>query len=461
MAKVPILNKTGFIWRETFRNVADVIENGGSINGAPTISEGFFGDGSADYVDYGKQVYDPSGKTELTLFAEVISTAGALDDGIMGWWDGSNGVFIQSQTTGGAEGLLVLCGDSTDYAWVDVDTSTSEIQVALVYDGNGAANADRLKLYVDGVEQTLTFHGSASIPASIPTLTDTTLQVGNIPNLTRYWDGDIYEARLCTHALAAKELSDIYNSGKDTELTFAEIDDAQAVVSLSLRSHYNDGANDVTENIGLETNPTVGDGSTASTQPTIITPHGAEFDPSVSDRYYRWATSPMHTIGATAVSFSCMVYVKLADLNGTAMSLWDSSAENPASFDGFLVWLDDRGGARPNNGVLASFATATGTSIIVDSSDNILFDGWNHIIAVYHTSGNGDIYINGRRDNATKTGSGTGNFTPRNGEALIGTTSVSGFAVDGRIKFPRVYNSSVTTTQAKFIHQMDKLRLNV
>jgi len=58
------------------------------------------------------------------------------------------------------------------------------------YDGSGAANADRLKLWVNGTARTLSFTGT--IPASIPDLTGIDLLVGDYRSGGLSWGGQIY-----------------------------------------------------------------------------------------------------------------------------------------------------------------------------------------------------------------------------------------------------------------------------
>ncbi len=54
---------------------------------------------------------------------------------------------------------------------------------------------------------------------------------------------------------------------------------SKPIIDLPLRSWYNDGSNDETENKGTLGGAMIrGDGSTASTQPTQLSPHGNSFD---------------------------------------------------------------------------------------------------------------------------------------------------------------------------------------
>jgi hypothetical protein len=78
--------------------------HGSAKNGATTTLMGRFAnagtfDGTNDYLDLGAAASPPVGVTKYTLSAWVKSAAGASSKGIVGWWDGTNGIFLQSQTS--------------------------------------------------------------------------------------------------------------------------------------------------------------------------------------------------------------------------------------------------------------------------------------------------------------------------------------------------------------------------
>lgn len=100
-------------------------------------------------------------------------------------------------TSGKGPGSLVALTTWTHLVWL--------------FDGAGALNADRLKLYVNGAAQTLTFSGT--IPATIRNGT-APLRIGAWSgSLTRYWNGRIDETGLWSRALTAGEVATLYNAG--------------------------------------------------------------------------------------------------------------------------------------------------------------------------------------------------------------------------------------------------------
>ncbi|HAM56723.1 MAG TPA: hypothetical protein DCQ64_15530 [Candidatus Rokubacteria bacterium] len=85
------------------------------------------------------------------------------------------------------------------------------VHLAIVYDGGGAANADRLKLYVNGVAQTVTFSGT--IPASIGSSADT-VTIGTDGANAWDLDGVLAHLKVWTAALTAAEVAQEMESAR-------------------------------------------------------------------------------------------------------------------------------------------------------------------------------------------------------------------------------------------------------
>jgi len=91
--------------------------------------------------------------------------------------------------------------------------------ISMVYDGSGSANADRLKVYFNGVAQTLSYGGT--IPAT--TGTYSTSYIGSRGDGTNEYNGFLDEFAIWNTALSADAITDIYNatnndSGKALDL---------------------------------------------------------------------------------------------------------------------------------------------------------------------------------------------------------------------------------------------------
>jgi len=87
------------------------------------------------------------------------------------------------------------------------DTNTDIRHMALVYDGSGAANADRLKLYINNVEQTLSFTGT--IPATLGDMSARNVLLNEDTGGT-YGDGKYVYGNLIEEALSSTEVANRY-----------------------------------------------------------------------------------------------------------------------------------------------------------------------------------------------------------------------------------------------------------
>lgn len=101
---------------------------------------------------------------------------------------------------------------------------------AFVYDGGGAANADRLKIYLDAANQSLTFNGT--IPASMGNATTGVVFTGFDDVNNVYLDGTVALRRIWTAALSAAEVAQEMHSYRPARTS-----------GLILWSPYDDGTN--------------------------------------------------------------------------------------------------------------------------------------------------------------------------------------------------------------------------
>lgn len=83
--------------------------------------------------------------------------------------------------------------------------------LALVYDGALSGNANRVKGFINGVQQTMAFSGT--IPANMmDTAHELVLGAWNVlGNKTRFWNGDLDEVLFYKEALSAEQIAQIYD----------------------------------------------------------------------------------------------------------------------------------------------------------------------------------------------------------------------------------------------------------
>jgi hypothetical protein len=139
----------------------------------------------------------------ISLWQELFGQFGTNSNVIrvLSWIDNKLYVAVNNSliSTGNARGSTVF----TTGQWYNIVIS---------YDGGGVTNADKLKCYVDGSAETLTFTGT------IPTSTYTTSGGTGIGYRTYYTDGYIDEVAVFDYTLNGTQITSIYNSGTPTDL---------------------------------------------------------------------------------------------------------------------------------------------------------------------------------------------------------------------------------------------------
>jgi len=105
-----------------------------------------------------------------------------------------------------------LTDNCTNYAvTTDANLTTSSWKnVQLVYDGTQATNALKLKLYLNGVQKTLTFSGT--LPITLTTST-AALEIGGSSSLATYFSGKIDDVRVYNYALSEDQVYSVINGG--------------------------------------------------------------------------------------------------------------------------------------------------------------------------------------------------------------------------------------------------------
>ncbi len=180
----------------------------GTFSGTPTWAAGKLNNGltldGTDSVALGN-ITQINGASQVTLATWVKrASSGAnvfvgkqaskQDLGIEAYSDGK--VYFDMSKGADTYGTVTL----NDTAWH---------HVALVFDGTQTGNANRLKAYVDGVQNTLTFSGTVGTSTSTST---TPFNIGKMSG--EYSNGQVDDTWLYTRALSAAEVQDLMQSGQ-------------------------------------------------------------------------------------------------------------------------------------------------------------------------------------------------------------------------------------------------------
>ncbi len=100
---------------------------------------------------------------------------------------------------------------SNSFGYVS-NTSTQWQQLVMVFDGNQTGNSNRLKAYINGVLQTLTFFNN--IPATSGA-SNSVFSIGNTQGIGgNFSDGNIAQVSIYNRALSSTEILQNYNAQK-------------------------------------------------------------------------------------------------------------------------------------------------------------------------------------------------------------------------------------------------------
>ncbi len=178
---------------------------------------------SSQYADVSTNVTNALSK--LTAMAWIKPNTLSTNYGLItNWPDGTNTQFIFREVSSSGDIICFIATGTSDDASKNGVTATGVIttgswqHVAFVFDGTQTGNANRLKVYVNGISQALTFSGT--IPTALATTTGR-VQVGARDDSTDYFDGLIDEVRLENAAFSAGDIATYSQSDTILSTTLA------------------------------------------------------------------------------------------------------------------------------------------------------------------------------------------------------------------------------------------------
>lgn len=164
-------------------------------------------DGNNDFLDFGT---DPilAGKTQFTVEMKIHFDSNSGDFTILGQRTADNNRTIVLQRWAGAFYVFLSNGNWGTCSFVPCLATIYHI--AVVYNGNGASNSDRLKLYINGALQALTFNGTID-PVSYVTSPPANLVLGcehnGLSTQLQFVDGQFGELCIWNYPLTADEIN--------------------------------------------------------------------------------------------------------------------------------------------------------------------------------------------------------------------------------------------------------------
>jgi len=173
-------------------------------------------DGVDDRIDVGAVSFLPSA-TNLTV-STWLKTSDVTDNQVV-FGDNSATPIFSFEYWGSANRMYFEYGSGL-YCYLTLNLVVSNDvwhNLALVYDGSGATNTDKIKIYINGVDKSssLTFVGTVptALNASIGNL-----WLGNGQNYNSPFLGNIDEFAIWNSSLTQENITTIYNSGIPTTL---------------------------------------------------------------------------------------------------------------------------------------------------------------------------------------------------------------------------------------------------
>ena len=189
-------------------------------------------DGTDDLVDHG-DINALDGATVATICWWQRPDTAATADGILGKGTTSYSPMVRHDGTTATTINIYTAAIQNTRAGVFTDGQWDHH--ALVYDGGGAADADRLKYYRNGVQETLTYGGA--VPATLPDNGAVVFQVGGRADWGGFADMKLGLLKIWNAALSDAEVAQEFNSYRPVRtanlILWAPYDDGTKAVDYS------------------------------------------------------------------------------------------------------------------------------------------------------------------------------------------------------------------------------------
>ena len=170
-----------------------------------------------DYIDCGNISSIPSA-TELSVSFWANTDSTSQNQVVFGdnsstpifsfeYWGSNNRMYFEYGT--GTFAYLTLTSVVTAGSWHNV---------VLVYNGSGASNTDKVKIYVDGVDKSSLLTYTGAIPASLSSSIGD-FWIGNGQKYNAPFNGKMSNVSVFNKALSQNEILTIYNSGAPNDIS--------------------------------------------------------------------------------------------------------------------------------------------------------------------------------------------------------------------------------------------------
>jgi len=180
------------------------------------------------------------------------------------------------------------------------------------------------------------------------------------------------------------------------------------------------------------------------------------FDCDGTDDFFGIAASPFFSESATSMSIVLQYRTSNTTFNG-GVGLITESAGFAATAGGFLIAVDDRGGAYPTNGLTIEVGTTSATppySVAVGVSDIIGSSEETHHTVITYENGTIKVYHNGTDVSGSIffRSAQHGVFKPKNSPLALGSATGGIVPFNGLVREYILFNRVLTPAEAEFIY---------
>ena len=440
MLTYPKIPAEGAVFREQFINDQYVADNGGTAVGAPTISNGVTLDGTTQYLTYGGRFLE--NKQNLSIEMSFMPDFAYDEDVIRILFDSpaSHRYSIIKFDNAGSNVLRINLGNIA----LDIASAT--------YSGYwNVGGMNHLMICADGTNTSVYLNNNVIANETAHSWTPkvpTTVYIGSNNSGVQWFDGQVSGVNVYNRKYTTAEVADRFS-----QLTFREPTTENSELWLPLRSHYYDSgvSKEVTTNLGNINSDQIwwGDGTTATTFPTQLTPNGIYCASGANPDYVRTPKTFTTTAGESySFSFLAQPTGTLAG-NDYLFSVKQSSSEGLS-----LAIL-------AANGKMTFFCDG-GTGLVDDDSMGEGAGLYHVAVVLEYNGANYDSYLY-KDGELVDSSLGHAGFTPAAGNAMIavGADYDGGQGFQGNIHFPIFMRTALTLTQIKWLHQRMFNELNI
>lgn len=214
------LDETSGTRVDSHSNGLDLTDNNTVGSGTGIINNGAdLASGSSEYLSHADDaLFDVSSTASWSFWVKSSSYGSNMAFAGKMTFNTDNSWLLEHQADGLHVRIATSASDISTEGVGGAATSGSWTHYLVVFDGAGATNADRLKVWKNGSSVTLTFSGT--IPATIRN-SASEFVIGVWSGLGRYYNGLIDEFGFWSDAKTGTDATSLYNSGAGLAYPFS------------------------------------------------------------------------------------------------------------------------------------------------------------------------------------------------------------------------------------------------